>query len=207
MDLCTVAYTVICNVDVRSSLCFSRLSTVLSPLNLVKDVNLSNCLLNDMHTVVYLYSCRKQMLASMHFFCAALFSCHAVRDWLWYKVSVPETVLFPLCSGALNRPFLFVFSDCATHRRMVNLFILNERKGSGTLTLYCYTVRGITLLTSFIPFPFCFYGRISFLGRQRRPYIVFTFRYSYSFVFVYIYISVIANGGAQVVLYKALNPL
>ena len=27
-----------------------------------------------------------------------------------------------------------------------------------------------------------------FLGRLRRPYIVFTFRYSYGFVFVYIYI-------------------
>ena len=43
------------------------------------------------------------------------------------------------------------------------------------------------------------------------PYIVFTFRSSYGFMFVYmynnLYISVIANGGAHVVLYKALNRL
>ena len=38
-------------------------------------------------------------------------------------------------------------------------------------------------------------------------YIVFTFRYSYGFMFVCIYISVIANGGAHVTLYKALNRL
>ena len=29
---------------------------------------------------------------------------------------------------------------------------------------------------------------LGFLGRRRRPYIVFTFRYSYGFMFVYIYI-------------------
>ena len=91
------------------------------------------------------------------------FSCHAVRDWLWYKVPVPETVSFPLCSGALNRPFLSVLSDCATHCRTVNLFILNGTKRKRNINvILSHTVRGITLLTSFILFPFCFYGRIGF---------------------------------------------
>ena len=31
-------------------------------------------------------------------------------------------------------------------------------------------------------------NKVNFLGRRRRPYIVFRFRYSYGFMFVYIYI-------------------
>ena len=42
-----------------------------------------------------------------------------------------------------------------------------------------------------------------YLGRQRLPYNAFRFRYPYGFMFVCI--SVITNGGAHAVLYKALN--
>ena len=50
-----------------------------------------------------------------------------------------------------------------------------------------------------------FMSLAGFLGRQRRPYIVFRFRYSYGFMFVYIYISVILQMAALMSIFTKLK--